>query len=122
MLGLLPPLEGLYRDDLVPPLTGAGGDFWSPFRSRPDYRDLLFVRPDIPVHSSWMTAFIAKAVQDSGRPSTAGVAYANPQTIQGGLLTGDRSQGYLWRARRFLDGNPEGSITDDNPFTSAACF
>ncbi|MBC7228604.1 MAG: MBL fold metallo-hydrolase [Thermoflexales bacterium] len=145
MLGLLPPLEGLYRDDLVPPLTESSDAFWEPFRSRPDYRnlrrdghpvdaillshahldhsgDFLFVQPHIPVFSSRMTAFIAKAVQDSGRPSTASVVYVNPQTIQDGLLTGDRTQGYLWRAWGFLDGAPDGEVAGDNPFASAASF
>ncbi len=93
MLGLLPPLEGLYRSDLLPGLA-PGDDFWARFRSRPDYRDLrregppadaillshahldhsgdfLYVCPDVPVFSSRMTAFIAKAVQDSGRPGTS---------------------------------------------------
>lgn len=40
MLGLLPPLEGLYRRDLVPHLPGTGDDFWARFRRRSDYRDL----------------------------------------------------------------------------------
>ncbi|MGC8873492.1 MAG: MBL fold metallo-hydrolase [Chloroflexia bacterium] len=63
-LGLLPPLEGLYRDDLVPVFdrahlsvreertergrkqdvvcdrAAACDEFWARFRSRPDYRDL----------------------------------------------------------------------------------
>lgn len=145
LLGLLPPLEGLYREDLIPPLAGTRDAFWEPFRSRPDYRDLrregppvdaillshahldhsgdfLFVRPDIPVFSSRMTGFIAKAVQDSGRPSTAGVAYVNPQAVQEGLLVGDRNQGYIWRAWRFLDGTPEEEVAEDAPFAGAARF
>ena len=34
-MGLLPPLEGLYREDLLPP-----GDPWQRYRSRPGYRPL----------------------------------------------------------------------------------
>ncbi len=144
MLGLLPPLEGLYRSDLLPGLA-PGDDFWARFRSRPDYRDLrregppadaillshahldhsgdfLYVCPDVPVFSSRMTAFIAKAVQDSGRPGTSGVTYVNPQILKDGLLTGDRNQGYLWRTWGFLDGDPEGTVAGDDPFASAARF
>ena len=79
-MGLLPPLEGLYRDDLVTP------GLWEQFRDAPSYRKLdrldgvllshahldhsghiAFLREDIPVYSTATTAFIAKAVQDSGK-------------------------------------------------------
>jgi len=79
-IGLLPPLEGLYRDDLEPP------GLWEQFRDIPFYRKLdhvdgvllthahldhsghiAFFRDDIPVYSTATTAFIAKAVQDSGK-------------------------------------------------------
>ena len=77
---LLPPLEGIYRPDLVPP-----GDVWSRYRQDPHYRQLdrldgvlvshahvdhtgyiSFLREEIPVYASAMTAFVAKAMQDSG--------------------------------------------------------
>ena len=79
-MGMLPPLEGLYRDDLAP----AG--LWQQFRSAPLYRSvdhvdgvllshahldhsgyISFLRADIPVYSTAMTAFIAKAMQDAGK-------------------------------------------------------
>lgn len=79
-MGLLPPLEGLYRDDLVTP------GLWEQFRQADHYRKLeevdgvllthahldhsghiAFLRGDIPVHSTVTTAFIAKAIQDSGK-------------------------------------------------------
>jgi len=79
-MGLLPPLEGLYRDDLVTP------GLWQRFRSTPLYRELTqvegillshahldhsgyisFLREDIPVYATAVTAFIAKANQDSGK-------------------------------------------------------
>ena len=79
-MGLLPPLEGLYRPDLVP-----SGDVWERCRDRPGYRELervdgvlvshahvdhtgyiSFLREDTPVYASALTAFIAKAMQDSG--------------------------------------------------------
>ncbi len=79
-MGLLPPLEGLYRPDLVP-----SGDVWGRYRDRPGYRELervdgvlvshahvdhtgyiSFLREDTPVYASALTAFTAKAMQDSG--------------------------------------------------------
>ena len=77
---LLPPLEGLYRDDLATP------GLWQQFRNAPSYRQLedvdgvllthahldhsghiAFLREDIPVYSTATTAFIAKSIQDSGK-------------------------------------------------------
>jgi len=79
-MGLLPPLEGLYRDDLVTP------GLWEQFRGTPSYRKLdhidgvllshghldhsghiAFFKDSIPVYSTAVTAFIAKAIQDSGK-------------------------------------------------------
>ena len=80
VMGLLPPLEGLYREDLQPP------DLWRQFKDDPCYRRvgdidgvllshahldhsgyISFLREDIPVYTTATTAFIAKAIQDSGR-------------------------------------------------------
>lgn len=80
VMGLLPPLEGLYRDDMVSP------GLWERFRDSPAYRKLdhldgvllshahldhsghiSFLRHDIPVYATGITAFITKAMQDSGR-------------------------------------------------------
>jgi ribonuclease J len=77
---LLPPLEGPYRDDLVAP------GLWQRFRDSPLYRRLTridgvllshahldhsgyisLLREDIPIYSTAVTAFIAKAMQDSGK-------------------------------------------------------
>jgi ribonuclease J len=174
-LGLIPPLEGLYRDDLIPIFNpahvtvreeeytdragrrrkrkcvkrddlAAYADFWARFRSNPGYRDLRregpavdaimlshahldhsgdlgFVRPDIPVFSSRMTAFIAKAMQDSGKPGASGVVYANPHTVkENGLLSADKSKGYIWRRWGFLDGKPEGRASASDPFASGWSF
>jgi ribonuclease J len=79
-MGLLPPLEGLYRDELAIP------DMWPRFQDSPLYRRLEgsdtvllshahqdhtgsipFLRPDIPVLSTATSAFIIKANQDSGK-------------------------------------------------------
>lgn len=79
-MGLLPPLAGLYRDDLVKP------GLWEQFGSSSLYRELerldgvllthahldhsgyiSFLKASIPVYSTAVTAFIAKAMQDSGK-------------------------------------------------------
>ena len=80
VMELLPPLEGLYRDDLV------SSNLWEQFRSRPNYRRLeqmdgvllshahldhsgyiSLLQQDKPIYSTGVTAFITKAMQDSGR-------------------------------------------------------
>jgi ribonuclease J len=79
---LLPRLEGIYRPDLIPP-----GDVWSRYgdddrHGALDHVDAVlvshahidhtgyisFLRDDIPIYATAMTAFIAKAMQDSGLP------------------------------------------------------
>ena len=79
-LGLLPPLEGIYRDDLQMP------GLWQQFRNSSLYRRLeavegvllshahldhsghiSFLREDIPVYATAVTAFVIKAMQDSGK-------------------------------------------------------
>jgi len=80
IMHLLPPLEGIYRDDLV------SSELWEQFREEPLYRELdridgvllshahldhsgyiSFLKEDIPIFSTATTAFITKAMQDSGR-------------------------------------------------------
>ncbi|MDP2930996.1 MAG: MBL fold metallo-hydrolase RNA specificity domain-containing protein [Chloroflexota bacterium] len=80
VMELLPPLEGLYRDDLETP------GLWPQFRDRPLYRRLdhvdgillshahldhsgyiSFLKNDIPVYATATTAFITKSIQDSGK-------------------------------------------------------
>ena len=79
-MGMLPPLEGIYRRDLATP------GMWKSFQSHPLYRKLegmggvllshahidhsgyiSFLKEDIPIFSPAVTAFIAKAHQDCGK-------------------------------------------------------
>ena len=79
VMGLLPPIEGMYRADLGSEVT------WEQFRGADGYRrmgrldgvllshahldhsgHIAFLREDIPVYATAATAFVAKAVQDSG--------------------------------------------------------
>lgn len=91
-MGLLPPLEGLYRDDLAAP------GLWQQFRHIPLYRKLdrldglllshahldhsghiAFLKDNIPIYTTAVTAFIAKAMQDSGKSDfDQQVSYFNP--------------------------------------------
>ena len=117
-MGLLPPLEGLYRPDLLPP-----GDLWARYRDQPHYRELppvdavlashahldhtgyiSFLRLEIPILATAMTAFIAKAVQDSaGSDLEREVVYTSPRVATGegtlGVLRGD----YLGRPFALMD-------------------
>jgi len=78
-MGLLPPLEGLYRDDL----WCHEPDLWERYRDRPDWRRvpelrgvllshahvdhsgcLGFLKPEIPVYTGLISAVIGKCLQD----------------------------------------------------------
>lgn len=98
---VIPPLEGVYREDLVP-----FPDFWDRFRDRPDYRRLeridgvllshahmdhvgavSFLRTDIPMCCSAMTAAVMKAVQDSGQGGLESeCCYATPRVLKEDVL------------------------------------
>lgn len=95
VMGLLPPLEGLYRDDLQV------ANLWQRFQGNPLHRRLdqvdgvllshahldhsghiSFLSNDIPVYATAVTAFIAKSMQDSGRADfDQQVCYFSP-TVQ----------------------------------------
>lgn len=113
-MGLLPPLRGIYRGDMEQGLA----DLWAPFQGSLKYRDLRdvqvdgvllshahldhsgyisFLRDDIPIIASATNAFVAKAVQDSGRTDfESEVVYAVPKELRAnGLIeAGD------WRRAR----------------------
>ncbi len=97
-LGLIPPLRGIYRSDLELPQEEA----WQHVMKEKDIRELKldgvllshahldhsgyisFLRPEIPIYSSTMTAFVVKAIQDSGRSDfESEVCYAIPKECDG---------------------------------------
>jgi ribonuclease J len=116
-MGLLPPLEGLYRPDLVP-----SGDVWERCRERKGYRELervdgvlvshahvdhtgyiSFLREDTPVYASALTSFIAKAMQDSGMLDfEKEVCYISRRAMDEGYLKTQR-ESYRQRPFCFAD-------------------
>lgn len=94
-MGLIPPLEGVYRDDLVLHEP----DLWDRYRGHPQYRrvehvdgvllshahqdhngNIGFLREDVPIYTGLMTALIGKGMQDlkSGEAS-----YVAPKQLTG---------------------------------------
>lgn len=150
--GLLPPIEGLYREDL------AADDAWQRYRGgavrRPDlgadipYRSLAgepidglllshahldhagqiaFLRGDIPIHCSPLTAAILKANQDSGMSTIEGeVCYWKERHVdEEGMFRSARGQAaerrkfhlthrpsQPGRFDRFWSGVPSGAAED----------
>jgi ribonuclease J len=114
---LLPKIGGIYRQDLETP------SLWDWFKDASYYRKLdhidgvllthahldhsghiAFLRPEIPVYSTAITAFMTKAIQDSGKADfDQQVCYYNPTSFdcpagwkQPGLLSsGDAKWGRM---------------------------
>jgi ribonuclease J len=111
VMGLLPHLEGIYRTDLETE------NLWQQFRRAEHYRKLedidgillthahldhsghiSFLREDIPVYATATTAFIAKAIQDSGRSAfDQQVCYFTPRVEE--CLQGWRQGAYVASSR-----------------------
>jgi ribonuclease J len=122
VMGLLPPLPGLYRDDLIP-----SAEVWERLRDHPHYREISevhgvllthahldhsgaipFLKETIPIHATRITAFIAKAMQDvGGSDFEREVTYITPRAAtEDGVLAADRSGVSVRRPFAFVDGAP----------------
>ncbi|GBD10745.1 Ribonuclease J [bacterium HR23] len=115
-LGLVPPVQGIYRPDLEQhPLVAR--DF--PGRPTVEVEGVLLthahldhsgyislLRRDIPVYTTPTTAFMAKAIQDTGQSDIEReVVYFTPlRQNPEGLLEGDRESHALQRPFRFALG------------------
>ncbi|MBI2859271.1 MAG: exonuclease [Chloroflexi bacterium] len=106
-MGLVPPLRGIYRQDLDT------SELWKDFEQHPLHRTvehvdalllthahldhsghISFLREDVPVYSTVATAFITKAIQDSGKADfDQQVCYFNPVSVE--CPTGWRQPGFL---------------------------
>ncbi len=143
-LDLIPPLEGLYRDDLALP------GLWDRFRTHPLYRslhrgkgrqavdavlvthahldhngDISYLEPIIPVYASRITAFIARAMQVTGQSGfERELTYINPRAPSPtGELKSAPRRPYQARAYTFLDGSLSESAQQfwrDSPSRSKA--
>ncbi|MCS7236345.1 MAG: MBL fold metallo-hydrolase [Armatimonadota bacterium] len=115
-LGLIPPVGGIYRDDLVPP------GFRAPQDARPlevhavllthahlDHCGLAGVlRCDLPLVASRLTLAVLKALQDTGPADFYGeLAYCRPRGPNAsGELEADRSGACAGRPAYAADGPP----------------
>lgn len=126
-LGLIPPLEGAYQVELAPP------GMWERFRGEPLYRslrregalpidavlishahldhngDLSCLDPAIPVYTTRVTAFVARAMQITGLggfESELTFVCLREWDEQEQVLKAVRNEDYLARSYSFLDGEP----------------
>jgi ribonuclease J len=123
IMGLLPHLEGIYRTDLETE------NLWQQFRQAGHYRRLedidgillthahldhsghiSFLREDIPVYASATTAFITKAIQDSGKADfDQQVCYFTPrreECLKGWQQGAYVASGGVDQQRHFCVANP----------------
>lgn len=116
VMGLLPPLKGIYRQDFKPP----GEDVWKHVSARCPVKELTvdgvflshahidhtgyvsFFDPQIPIYSGLMTAVVTKAIQDSAASSfESEVCYAVPREPSGSCLKSTHYQRCEARQRPF---------------------
>ncbi len=122
VMGLLPPLKGLYRNDLIP-----ASEVWERVRDHPHSREIPevhgvllthahldhsgaipFLQETIPIHATRLTAFLAKAMQDVGGPDfEREVTYLTPRhPTEEGVLAVEKSGRSIQRPFAFVDGAP----------------
>lgn len=114
-LGLLPPLKNFYRQDLTLPKV------WEKYAGHPLYREVevqgvllshshvdhtgyvSYLRADLPIWTSLTTAFIAKAMQDTGSGSFfQETCYLVPRELTDGLLKAANYRKAPYTQRQFL--------------------
>jgi len=113
-MGLLPPIEDLYRQDLVcclaDPWVGQNttkiGEVQGIILSHAhlDHIGAMhYLREDIPVYSSAMTAVIAKVTQDTGTSGTDNYCYIIPQeAVESGEIAAAKSRKVPSRSRQLI--------------------
>lgn len=117
--GMLPPLQGIYRPDLEP-----DAHFWERWQAAPLARTLdhvdgvllshahvdhtgsvSFLRPDIPLYTTALTALISKAIQDSAPTDLEReLVYAVPRECRDGVLRTVAKAPLEQRPLRVLEG------------------
>ena len=122
LTGLLPPLEGLYRDDLNALPEHAA--IWRRLRGSPGYRNdvspravvlshahadhvgyISLLQPQVPVVTGGLTAAIAKAMQDGGQSTDdSQTVFLRPRVPRNGLLVTDPKTPFLQRPWSLVDG------------------
>ena len=122
LTSLLPPLKGLYRDDLN--ALPEHDRIWDRLRDHPGYRDdvrpravllshahadhvgyISLLRPDIPIVTGGLTAVIAKAMQDGGQSTDDNqTVFLRPRAPRDGLLLTDPKTPFLQRPWSLVDG------------------
>lgn len=106
-MGLLPPLEGIYREDL----WAHESDLWHQYRDHPQHRrvdrldgvlvshghldhtgSIGFLRSDIPIYTGLVTATTGKAMEDTkGIGPENETNYIAPREVDGSLLKASKS-------------------------------
>ncbi len=105
VMGLLPPIKGIYRSDFEVP----GEEHWEYVSKTQNAKELeldgiflshahldhsgciSFLKPNIPIFCSPTTAFLTKAIQDSGRATfETEISYINPRICEGECLKTER--------------------------------
>lgn len=129
-LGLLPPVKGLYREDLELPGEDLWGRVGRGYRSsdgktvpvRDAQVDALFLshghmdhsghisflRGDLPIYTRALTAFLTKAIQDSSQSDLEReVCYISPKILQeNGYLASSRQDHAIQRPFVLVDADP----------------
>jgi ribonuclease J len=126
-MGLLPPVEGIYRGDLTLHEPG----LWERYRSHPEYRRiehldgvllshahqdhngcLGFLRREIPIYTGLMTALIGKGMQDiaGGGPEDS-FSYVGPRELT--------DEGTLKAVTGLRQGRPHLICESDQPIAAA---